>query len=76
MTDQKKEGDCCSSTSGSGSSCGCCCGGKKFFIGLIAGLILTAAAFGFYSVGKCAAGKGSMCPITGATMQQMPQMQK
>ena len=76
MTEQKKEGECCS-TSGSEGSCCCCGGGKKFFIGLIAGLILTAAAFGFYSAGQCAAGKGKMCPImSGSQMQPMQQMQK
>ena len=62
MTEQKKEGESCCSTTGSGSSCGCC-GGKKFFVGILVGLILTAAAFGFYSVGQCAA-RGSMCPMS------------
>ncbi len=69
MTEERKQGanqdtSCCST-----SSC-CCCGGKKFIVGLLVGLILTAAAFGFYSAGACAA-KGKFCPMT----QQM-QMQK
>ena len=69
MTDEKKtspegHGDsCCSSSS-------CCCGsGKKFIAGLLAGLIVTAAVFGFYSAGACAA-KGKMCPMTQQTQMQ------
>ena len=59
MSEAKKEsqdGSCCSS--GSSDCCGC----KKFVIGLILGLLVAAAAFGFYSAGMCA-GKGKMCPM-------------
>ena len=59
----------------SGSCCGssCSCGGKKFIIGLFIGLLLAAAAFGFFSAGMCAgSGKAKCCPLSQMPMQSQP----
>ena len=53
--DADKDASCCGASS-------CCAGSKKFIAGVLLGLILTAAAFGFYSAGACAA-KGKICPL-------------
>lgn len=63
MVEEKKNNqgakdECCSTSGGSSD----CCGGKKFFVGLLAGVILAAVAFGFFTAGQCAA-KGKICPV-------------
>ena len=73
--EEKKSDECCSS-SGSKSSCGCGCGcacaAKKFFVGIIAGVILTAAAFGICMGTKCATGGGKMCPFSSDAQKMCP----
>ncbi len=70
--EEKKGQECCSTSSGSPSGCGCCCGAKKFFVGIIAGVILTAAAFGICMATKCAAGGGKMCPFSSGDQKMCP----
>ena len=60
MADEKNKGE----GSGCGASgCSSCC--KKFVIGVLIGVILTAAAFGIAMGTKCAVmGGGKICPFT------------
>ncbi len=59
----EKKGESC----GSSGCCGC---GKKFFIGLVFGLLIAAAAYGFFSAGKCMGKSGMICPVSGQMMQK------
>ncbi|GEM_PF-6468817 len=58
---EKKEGSCCKPGSG-------CCGCKKFFIGILVGLLIAVIAHCFLNGGFCHKSKG-MCPMM---QQQMP----
>ena len=64
MGDEKKSEGCC------GSGCTSC--GKKFVVGVLVGIILTAAALGICMGTKCAVSSGGpqMCPFTKINVQK------
>ena len=61
-SNEKKEGSCCKS----GSSC---CGCKKFFVGILVGLLLAVIGHCFLCGNGPHCGKAKMCPLMQSSAQ-------
>ena len=55
---QESKGDCCQT---SASDSGCCGSGKKMIIGILIGVILFLAGYGFAKLSMC--GQSPFCPM-------------
>ena len=61
-SNEKKEGSCCKPGSG-------CCSCKKFFIGILVGVLLAVIGLCFVCGKGSMCGKSKMCPIGQSTVQ-------